>query len=360
MSPSVDCLASLYCAEDVSGTAWNESEMCGAADRVFESQPAVFMDFPVEDDEAIATLLMKEAQFMPEADYLERYQSRKLSLEARLAAIEWILKVHSFYNYSPLTVALAVNYMDRFLSRYYFPEGKEWMLQLLSVACISLAAKMEESDVPILLDFQVEQEEHIFEAHTIQRMELLVLSTLEWRMSGVTPFSYVDYFFHKLGVSDLLLRALLSRVSEIILKSIRVTTSLQYLPSVVAAASIICALEEVTTIRTGDLLRTFNELLVNVESVKDCYIDMRQSEIGPYCVRMGLKRKILHASEPQSPVGVLEAADVSSPSGTVLGFSSRESSPDVTDSPPSTNSQRKRRKLCLHNESCLHVESASL
>lgn len=40
-------------------------------------------------------------------------------------------------------------------------------------------------------------------------------------MSGVTPFSYVDYFFHKLGVSDLLLRALLSRVSEIILKSIR-------------------------------------------------------------------------------------------------------------------------------------------
>lgn len=93
MSPSVDCLASLYCAEDVSGTAWNESEMCGAADRVFESQPAVFMDFPVEDDEAIATLLMKEAQFMPEADYLERYQSRKLSLEARLAAIEWILKV---------------------------------------------------------------------------------------------------------------------------------------------------------------------------------------------------------------------------------------------------------------------------
>lgn len=29
------------------------------------------------------------------------------------------------------------------------------MLQLLSVACTSLAAKMEESDVPILLDFQV-------------------------------------------------------------------------------------------------------------------------------------------------------------------------------------------------------------
>jgi hypothetical protein len=64
---------------------------------------------------------------------------------------------------------------------------------------------------------QVEEVEHIFEAHTIQRMELLVLSTLGWRMSSVTPFSYIDYFFHKLGISNLLLRALLSRVSEIIL-----------------------------------------------------------------------------------------------------------------------------------------------
>lgn len=63
--------------------------------------------------------------------------------------------------------------------------------------------------------------EHVFEAHTIQRMELLVLSTLEWRMSAVTPFSYIDYFFHKLGISNVLLRALLSRVSEIVLKAVK-------------------------------------------------------------------------------------------------------------------------------------------
>jgi hypothetical protein len=34
-------------------------------------------------------------------------------------------------------------------------QGKAWMLQLLSVACISLAAKMEETEVPVLLDLQV-------------------------------------------------------------------------------------------------------------------------------------------------------------------------------------------------------------
>jgi cyclin D1/2/4 len=179
----------------------------------------------VEDEEAISTLLLKEAQYMPEPDYSARYYVQELDAEARLECVRWIQKVQSFYNYGPLTVALAVNYMDRFLSRHHLPQGKDWMLQLLSVACISLAAKMEESEVPILLDLQVEQVEHVFEAHTIQRMELLVLSTLEWRMSVMTPFSYIDYFFHKLGISNLLLRALLSRVSEIVLKAITCKSS---------------------------------------------------------------------------------------------------------------------------------------
>jgi len=37
----------------------------------------------------------------------------------------------------------------------YQQESNGWPLQLLSVACLSLAAKMEEPLVPSLLDFQV-------------------------------------------------------------------------------------------------------------------------------------------------------------------------------------------------------------
>lgn len=50
---------------------------------------------------------------------------------------------------------MAVNYLDRFLSLYQLPEGKSWTTQLLSVACLSLAAKMEETYVPPSLDLQV-------------------------------------------------------------------------------------------------------------------------------------------------------------------------------------------------------------
>lgn len=33
--------------------------------------------------------------------------------------------------------------------------GKAWTMQLLAVACLSLAAKMDEIDVPLSLDLQV-------------------------------------------------------------------------------------------------------------------------------------------------------------------------------------------------------------
>lgn len=40
----------------------------------------------------------------------------------------------------------------------WLQQGKAWMIQLLSVACLSLAAKMEETEVPLSLDLQVEED----------------------------------------------------------------------------------------------------------------------------------------------------------------------------------------------------------
>lgn len=44
----------------------------------------------------------------------------------------------------------------------------------------------------------------MFKAKTIRQMELLVLSTLQWRMNTVTPFSFLDPIVRRLGLkSDL-------------------------------------------------------------------------------------------------------------------------------------------------------------
>ncbi|KAJ7192300.1 hypothetical protein O6H91_Y521200 [Diphasiastrum complanatum] len=110
---------------------------------------------------------------MPDGGYLAALQAEDIG-GARSIALHWILKVRNSYSFGPLTVALAVNYFDRYLSKHLSKPWKAWMVQLLSVACLSVAAKMEEVDVPLLLDLQIEGLEHIFEAKTIQRMELAV------------------------------------------------------------------------------------------------------------------------------------------------------------------------------------------
>lgn len=126
-----------------------------------------------------------------------------------------------------------------------------WLAQLLAVACVSLAAKVEETEVPLLLDLQVHftltrsilihlsiitQEQfmctlfsslhkqvghvpHVFEARTIQRMELLILSTLKWRLSSVTPFSFLGFLLQKMAICRRSYSDLLPRVEELILNS---------------------------------------------------------------------------------------------------------------------------------------------
>ena len=75
--------------------------------------------------------------------------------------------------------------------------NKEAVVRLLSVACLSLAAKMEEQNIPSLSQYEVENP-HLFEVKLIQRMELTVLGALEWKMNMITPFSFIDHFVSKL------------------------------------------------------------------------------------------------------------------------------------------------------------------
>ena len=60
------------------------------------------------------------------------------------------------YSFTSITAVLAVNYVDRFIFGFQFEgEEKPWMSQLVAVSCLSLAAKFEETQVPLLLDLQV-------------------------------------------------------------------------------------------------------------------------------------------------------------------------------------------------------------
>lgn len=104
------------------------------------------------ENEELISLLSKEYQ----NEVMHRTLRTDPSLsEGRREAVEWMLKVTAHYSFSALTAVLAVDYLDRFLVSVHFQKEKPWMVQLTAVACLSLAAKVEETQVPLLLDLQV-------------------------------------------------------------------------------------------------------------------------------------------------------------------------------------------------------------
>ncbi|WJZ96029.1 hypothetical protein VitviT2T_014756 [Vitis vinifera] len=119
---------------------------------------------------------------------------------ARLQAVEWMMKVNARYGFSAVTAFLAINYLDKLISSLHSQRDKPWMIQLAAVTCLSLAAKVEETQVSLLLGLQVEDNEYAFEAKTIQRMDFLVLSTFQWKMNPVTPLSFIDLIIRRLGL----------------------------------------------------------------------------------------------------------------------------------------------------------------
>ncbi|KAL5224925.1 hypothetical protein ABZP36_011564 [Zizania latifolia] len=160
-------------------------------------------------------------------------------------SVAWILKVQSYHGFQPATAYLAVSYMDRFLSSRSLPDH-EWASQLLCVACLSLAAKMEETSAPPLLDLQqIEGTRFVFEPRTIQRMELLVLVELDWRLRSLTPFAFVEFFACKAGCySGRCATILASRACQITLNAIHEIEFLNHCTASMAAAAVLLAVNE--------------------------------------------------------------------------------------------------------------------
>lgn len=61
---------------------------------------------------------------------------------------------------------------------------------------------MEEPHVPLLLDLQIFEPQYVFEPKTVQRMELWVMSILNWRLRAVTPFDFLHHFISDLPSSS--------------------------------------------------------------------------------------------------------------------------------------------------------------
>ncbi|XP_059636883.1 cyclin-D3-1-like [Cornus florida] len=334
----------LYCEEE----HWcEEDEEDSYYSNNINHRPPLLLDLDLFwEDEELGSLFSKEEQ-----NHLHFNLETNPSLaKARREAIAWILEVIAHYSFSALTAVLAVNYLDRFLFTFHFQRDKPWMTQLVAVACLSLAAKVEETQVPLLLDLQVEESRYVFEAKTIQRMEILVLSTLQWKMNPVTPISFLDFMTRRLGLKSHLCCEFLKRCECLTLSLISDCRFMCYLPSVMATATM---LHVINGIEPCIGVEYQNQLLgilgINKDIVEDCHKLIQEHTSRGLGHHLN-KRKF--RSMPGSPNGVIDvsfSSDSSNDSWAVEAVTVAAAS--VSSSPEPLS--KKSRRVEEHHVQCL-------
>ncbi|EFJ17757.1 hypothetical protein SELMODRAFT_420671 [Selaginella moellendorffii] len=290
----------LFCNEEILGSPCegNNAAVDFSGDNTSDEPGLLHFD----DAVPLSSIVQRESGHLPDAGYFAVLRSEDVISSARSNAVYWMMKVRNVYSFSPLTIALAVNYFDRYLSKQLLRTWKAWMIELLTVACLSLAAKMEEPDVPMLQDLQIEGLDHIFESKTIQRMEIAVMKLLGWRMGSVTPFSYIEGLLQNLDVSRNMKLSLLNRTSEVLVKTLPEMDFLAFPPSVVSLAAMSCALEELLPLRAEALKGSLAKILPTPQDqLRRCYRLMEELVVDPLCPLLSVSQVLENRKASPSP-----------------------------------------------------------
>ncbi|KAL0904565.1 hypothetical protein M5K25_026692 [Dendrobium thyrsiflorum] len=266
----------------------------------------------VEDEEwaeVLSSLLANEVEIHQE---LSVTAGDTYLFQARRNAVEWLAKTSVQHGFSVQTVLLAVSYLDRcFLagdgSGLRLQEDKPWMGRLAAVACLSLAAKVEETRVPLLLDLQVpppaagEEMGYLFENRTIRRMELLLLSTLRWRMNPVTPLTLANRLLHKIPAASGRRPEVFGRCESALLAVVSDLGWVRYPPSVWAAAALVYSvrLPEEISGASPEMDIPLDLLKVSKERIGGAYQLILELIFTGDCFRygVGIKRKLLNHNQ---------------------------------------------------------------
>lgn len=283
MSVSPTC--NLLCDESTDDIVSMDADICSDYHESFDHSL-------IDDEEFIVNIFNLEVDHQKQgSELLAKYRNLPELVTSRQEAIKWILKVYSHSQFRPETAYLSVNYLDRFLLSHSMKPGKGWQWHLLSVACLAVAAKMEETSVPNLLDLQLIEpsSRFLFKPKTVHRMELLVMSSLKWRLCTVTPFDFVHYFISKISCFNPQrdgFGSVFSHAAALIISTRTVIDFLACPPSTIAAAVVLWATDHSVDEQN---LGCFHKRL-NKDMVRRCYNLIRKN-----------RSQLLHINSVQKP-----------------------------------------------------------
>ncbi|THH12714.1 hypothetical protein EW146_g7432 [Bondarzewia mesenterica] len=173
-----------------------------------------------------------EDDIMPNPDYMSG--QNEITWQMRQTLVDWLLQVHLRYHMLPETLWIAVNVVDRFLTKRVVSLVK---LQLVGVIAMLIASKYEEILAPSVDEF-VFMTGNGYSKEEILKGERIVLQTIDFKVSNYcSPYSWMRKI-SKADDYDVQTRTLSKFLTEVTLLDYRF---LSVKPSLVAAVGMYTA-----------------------------------------------------------------------------------------------------------------------
>jgi len=192
----------------------------------------------VEMDQRVRIMLHKELQCLAHCDYIENVQKDGMRRIWRSKVINWLLEFEDEFGISQDTIAVAVNYLDRYLSQV---STKKSILQLLAMGCIFIAGKLHET-FPIGMNELRDLADGAYLESDIKLMELELLRVLRWQLNPVTPQAFMTNLVQYIEGAEVR-RALMEDAVTFLDVVLPEYEILKFKPSVQGTAALLCAFE---------------------------------------------------------------------------------------------------------------------
>lgn len=127
-----------------------------------------------------------EIKYKPNPKYIEEVQ-HEVIWEHRAVLLEWLIKLHTRFGLASETLYLAVNIIDRFLSKKNISLSK---YQLCGAASLFIAAKYEEINVPTVSQM-IDMTGNQYKRTEFLNAEKYIIGTLDFEFGAPGPMSFL-------------------------------------------------------------------------------------------------------------------------------------------------------------------------
>ena len=187
------------------------------------------------DDRVVQNLLTREDKYIPSCRYFDSVQN-EIEPHMRMMVTTWMQDVCEEQMCEEDVFVLAVNYLDRFLS---IVPTRKCKLQLLGAACLLVASKFRDTS-PLRVYKLCTYTDDSITSEELLVWEMKVLEEIQWDLSAVTPYDYLEQFFARFSFSNA--GAIRKHAATLIASCYTDDTFFMYPPSLLATASVSMAL----------------------------------------------------------------------------------------------------------------------